>query len=378
MSQVIDEQMMSRAIAAARQGDPSPNPHVGCVIALPDGVQGTVVAETFHQAAGEKHAEILALEAAGPLARGATVYVTLEPCNHHGRTPPCVDALIRAEVARVVVGCRDPNPNVLGQGIERLQAAGIEVTIGVKEYEAQDLIAPWAKFITTGSSFLSLKLALSLDGRIASRTGRSKWITGPESRAHGHALRARHDAVMVGVNTVIADDPRLTVRAVSGKSPARVVIDSKLRIPEGARLVTSAREISTCIMTTTRADAQRVALLESLGVSVVRVPSTAEGRCDMRAVLRELAKREVVSVLCEGGAELAGTLLAGKQVERLYAFIAPLLLGPRGRPGAVDWAGPEGPSDAPRLVNPEWELHGRDAFVSGRIEYPSMDDPELA
>lgn len=376
MAQVIDEQMMSRAIAAARQGDPSPNPHVGCVIALPDGADAVVVAETFHQAAGEKHAEILALEAAGPLARGATVYVTLEPCNHHGRTPPCVDALIQAGIRRVVVGCRDPNPNVVGQGIERMEAAGIEVTLGVREAEALDLIAPWTKFITTGSSFLSLKLALSLDGRIASRTGRSKWITGPESRAHGHLLRARHDAVMVGVNTVVADDPRLTVRSAPGRSPARVVIDSKLRIPETARLVTSARDVSTCVMTTTRADAQRVTLLESLGVSVVRVPPTAEGRCDMRAVLRELAKREVVSVLCEGGAELAGTLLAGKQVERLYAFIAPLLLGPRGRPGAVDWAGPEGPGDAPRLVNPEWELHGRDAFVSGRIEYPTPEGAE--
>lgn len=373
MSKMTDEQLMARALAAARQGDPSPNPHVGCVITFLGSDGEAVVLETFHRAAGEKHAEGLALEAAGPLARGATVYVTLEPCNHHGRTPPCVDSLIQAGVARVVVGCRDPNPNVVGQGIERLRAAGIEVTVGVLEEQARDLIAPWSKFITTGSSFLSLKLALSLDGRITSRTGRSKWITGPESRAHGHSLRASHDAVMVGVNTVLADDPRLTVRAVPGRSPARIVIDSKLRIPETARLVTTACEISTCVMTTTRADAQRVTLLEGYGVAVVRVPPTAEGRCDMRAVLRELAKREVVSVLCEGGAELAGTLLAGKHVERLYAFIAPLLLGPRGRPGAVDWAGPEGPSDAPRLVNPEWELHGRDAFVSGRLEYPSLD-----
>lgn len=358
-------------------GDPSPNPHVGCVITRPRSEGAEVIAESFHQAVGEQHAEIRALEQAGDRARGATLYVTLEPCNHHGRTPPCVDSLIAAGVSRVVIGTRDPNPNVPGGGAERLRQAGIEVEIGVSEEEAKELIEAWSKYVTDGVSFLALKLALSLDGRIASRTGASKWITGAESRAYSHTLRSRYDAVMVGINTVLADDPRLTVRAVTGRNPIRVIIDSKLRVPDGSKILRTADEVPTCIVTTIGADESRISTLEALGVSVLRVPGTAEGRCDMRVTLRELAKREVVSVLCEGGAELAGTLLAGRQVDRLHAFMAPLLLGPRGRPGAVDWAGPEGPDDAPRLSHPRWELHGDDAYVSGRVIYPPPPAPPV-
>jgi diaminohydroxyphosphoribosylaminopyrimidine deaminase / 5-amino-6-(5-phosphoribosylamino)uracil reductase len=363
---MTDEELMMRAIRAAYSGDPSPNPKVGCLIVK----DGRVVAGSHHQVAGEKHAEILALEQAGNDAEGSTVYVTLEPCNHHGKTPPCIDALLKAKVARVVIACRDPNPHVEGGGVERMRAAGIEVEIGVCEKAGQELIEPWARFITAGTSFLALKLALSLDGRIASRTGKSKWITGAESRIFGHTLRARHDAVMVGINTVLADDPRLTVRAVAGRNPIRVIVDSKLRLPGSSRLVQSAATSPTCVITTVAATAPAALNLEEHGVNLIHVPATAEGRCDMRVALRELAKREVVSVLCEGGAELAGTLLASQQVDRLHAFLAPILLGPRGRPGAVDWAGPENPDGAPRLADPHWELHGNDAYVTGRVRYP--------
>lgn len=364
---------MAHAIELAKAGDPSPNPHVGCVIASVDGSEFEVLGEGHHESAGQPHAEVVALLMAGERARGATAYVTLEPCNHQGRTAPCVDALVSAGIKRVVVGCRDPNPHVPGGGLERLRAAGVEVTTDVLGAEATELIEPWSHFITTGETYLSLKLALSLDGRIASRTGVSKWITCSDSRAYGHKLRAEHDAVIVGLKTALSDDPRLTVRAVDAKNPIRVVVDSKLRLPLDRKLVQTAREIPTCVLTTDAADEEQKRRLTDLGVLIIEVPKTSDGRCDMRAALRELAEREVVSVLCEGGAELAGTLLAGQLVSRLHAFVAPLLLGPRGLAGAVDWAGPESPERAPRLEDPRWELHGRDAYVTGRVAYDVVE-----
>jgi diaminohydroxyphosphoribosylaminopyrimidine deaminase/5-amino-6-(5-phosphoribosylamino)uracil reductase len=358
--------MMSRALELGRTGDPSPNPHVGAVVADGD----KIVAEGHHEAVGLDHGEIVALRGAGEAARGKTLYVTLEPCNHEGRTPPCVDAILAAGIARVVVGCRDPNPHVTGGGIERLREAGVEVTVGMLEKESKGLIKPWSKYITDSIAYVSLKLAVSLDGRIATRTGASKWITCPESRARVQSLRATHDAAMVGINTVISDDPRLTVRDVPGRSPIRVVVDSKLRLPTNSMIVSTAREVPTCIVTTHDASRAVAEALEDSGIAIIRVPGTAEGRCDMLAAFRELAAREVVSVLCEGGAELAGSLLAGGLVDEMHVFVAPVLLGPRGKPGAVDWAGPENPADAPRIESPRWELCGSDAYVSGQLVFP--------
>lgn len=362
----IDAKLMNRAIELAKLGDPSPNPHVGCVIAHGD----QIVGEGYHESAGLDHAEVAAMLTAGDKVKGATLYVTLEPCNHQGRTPPCVDRILQAAPKRVVIGCRDPNPNVAGGGVERLEASGIEVTAGCQESECQTLIQPWAKYITQQKSYLSLKLAVSLDGRIATRTGASKWITCAESRTRVHELRVAHDAVMVGINTVHADDPRLTVRDVPGRNPIRIIVDSKLRMPMNSHLVATAREIPTCIIATHDASRAVGEAIEAAGISLIRVPGTAEGRCDMQVALSELAAREVVSVLCEGGAELAGSLLAAGLVDAMHVFVAPVLLGPRGRPGAVDWAGPESPSDAPRIDRPRWELCGADAYVSGSLVYP--------
>lgn len=364
--QAGDADWMKRALEVGRQGDPSPNPHVGAVVVA----QGEVVGEGHATEAGAEHAETTALQQAGERARGATLYVTIEPCNHHGSTPPCVDTIVNAGIIRVVIGVRDPNPHVNGGGAERLQAAGIEVLLGVGAEACERLIAPWKHYITTNSSYLSIKLGISLDGRTVSRSGASKWITGEKSRSRTHQLRTKHDAVLVGINTVLLDDPRLTVREVQGRSPVRVVVDSKLRLPLDSYLVTTARETPTCVLTTAAASEAVEASLVERGLAVIRVASTPQGRCDMVAALKALAAREVVSVLCEGGAELIGSLFAARLPNEMHFFVAPLLLGPRGRPAAVDWAGPDGPSDAPRIANPTWELCGTDAYVHGPIVYP--------
>ncbi len=330
-----------------------------------------VIAVGHHERAGMDHAEVVALREAGDAARGATLYVTLEPCNHHGRTPPCVDVIIRSGIKRVVVGLRDPNPHVQGGGVEVLQAAGIEVESGVRAADAKLLIEPWIKYVTVGLPYIKLKIAVSLDGRIATRTGASKWVTGMEARAKVHELRAQCDAVMVGVGTVVADDPQLTVRDAQGANPIRITLDSKLRMAPTAVLATTAHEVPTWVLTTPEAPEALERALSAQGVEVIRVARTSEGRVDVSSAFRALAQRGIVKLLIEGGAELAGSVLASRLADELHVFIGPLLLGPRGRPGAVDWAGPSTPAEAPRIIDPKWELCGRDAYVHGVVSYPN-------
>lgn len=361
-----DEKFMARAIELGRGGRPSPNPHVGAVVVL----NGEIVGEGFHASAGKDHGEVVAIKKAKTRTKGATLYVSLEPCNHVGRTQPCTDAIIKAGIARVVVGTDDPNPNVEGGGNAKLRAAGIEVVSGVLKDDAEALIAPWKKFVVSNLPYVVLKLALSLDGRIATRTGASRWVTGPDARARVHALRAAHDAVAVGIGTVLSDDPRLTVREAKGASPMRVVFDTKLRTPLNARLVETATETPTLILTGPDAPGDAEEALVARGVEVMRTSLSAEGRIDVVAAMLSLAQRNVVTLMVEGGAELAGSFLATRVADELHAFIAPILLGPRGRPGAVDWAGPDVPAKAPRLSKPAWEVCGDDAHVFGRVVYP--------
>jgi diaminohydroxyphosphoribosylaminopyrimidine deaminase/5-amino-6-(5-phosphoribosylamino)uracil reductase len=363
---VDDEKWMGLALERGAGGTPSPNPHVGALVVQ----RGAVVGAGHHERAGEDHAEVLALREAGEHARGATLFVTLEPCNHIGRTPPCTSAILASKVARIVIGCRDPNPHVAGGGVEKLQDAGMRVDVGCREADARRLIAPWTKFVTMGVPYVTLKLALSLDGRIAARTGASKWVTGQEARARVHLLRAQHDAVVVGIGTALADDPQLTVREAPGQSPPRVVFDTKLRLPLTGRLVQTARDVPTWVICTTDAPSSAEQELVERGVEVLRAPPSAEGRIDTLSALKMLAARGIVAAMVEGGAELAGSILAGAVADELHAFIAPILLGPRGRPGAVDWAGPATPADAPSIADPQWEVCGFDAHVWGPLRYP--------
>ncbi len=367
-----DETHMRAALTAATRALPSPNPPVGAVII---DAAGNVVGTGHHERAGEPHAEQVALAEAGAAAKGGTLYVSLEPCNHEGRTPPCVDQILKAGIARVVIGCPDPNPHVKGGGADRLRASGVKVDMDVLGAEARLFLEPWSTYIMTGLPHVSLKLALSLDGRIATRTGASRWVTGPEARAKVQELRAASDAIAVGIGTALADDPRLTVRDpdYAGRKPRRIVFDSALRLPADCRLARTTEEAPVIVITTPEAAEERAEELAEAGCEIARVAATAEGRVDVEAALRYLAQAGIVSLLVEGGAELAGSVLAARLVHRLHAFVAPILLGPRGRPGAVDWAGPDTPEEAPRIVEPVWELVGNDAYVHGRVDFAEKE-----
>ncbi len=308
-------------------GYTSPNPPVGAVVVA----RGKVVGRGYHHRAGAAHGEIEALNDAGSRARGATLYVTLEPCAHHGRTPPCTDAVIAAGIRRVVFGSRDPNPTVAGNGMGRLRAAGIIVDGSVEQRRCDELIAAFRKHVTTGLPLVTLKLAASLDGRIATATGESRWITGEESRRFVHRLRATHDAVLVGAETVIRDDPALTCRIRGGRNPVRVILDGRLRLPVQARVLTNANAAATVVCTGRHAAAAKVRRLQNDGVEVLQLPDRA-GRIGIKQVLRALGKRGIMSVLIEGGATVAAAAIAARAVDRLLIFYAPKLIGGDGRP----------------------------------------------
>jgi len=330
---------MALRLARRGLGYTSPNPPVGAVVVA----HGAVVGRGFHRAAGAAHGEVDALRDAGSRARGATLYVTLEPCAHHGRTPPCTEAVLAAGIRRVVVGSRDPNPHVPGDGVGRLRRAGISVDTAVLGDECDGLIAPFRKYITTGRPLVTLKLAASLDGRIATATGESRWITSEASRRFVHRLRAEHDAVLVGAQTVMRDDPELTCRLRGGRNPLRIVLDGRLRLPLTARVLTNTSTAATLVVTGTRAAATKVRRVEARGAEVLRLPERA-GRVSLTRLLRAVGRRGVMSVLIEGGATIAATALAARAVDRLLLFYAPKLIGGDGRPML-------GPLGVRRLVN---------------------------
>ena len=309
---MTDEDYMREALRIARyaEGRTSPNPLVGAVIVR----DGRIIAEGWHRKAGTPHAEIHALRMAGDLARGATLYVTLEPCSHYGRTGPCAKAVAEAGIARVVVAMQDPNPKVAGRGMEMLRAAGVEVCCGVLAAEAARLNEVFLHWITTGLPFVALKTAMTLDGKIATHTGDSQWITGEASRLRVHELRDRYDAILVGIGTVLHDDPSLTTRLPDrqGKHPLRIVLDSMARTPRTAKLLTDGAA-PTLIAVTARAPQERVAALRQAGAEVL---VCGEGpRVDARALLKARGEREMSSVFVEGGGRVNASLLAAGVVD---------------------------------------------------------------
>jgi diaminohydroxyphosphoribosylaminopyrimidine deaminase/5-amino-6-(5-phosphoribosylamino)uracil reductase len=333
-----DARFMRRALELAERGRglTSPNPMVGAVVVSGD----TIVGEGFHERAGGPHAEVVALAAAGPRSRGSTLYVTLEPCSHHGRTPPCAPAVVAAGVQRVVAALVDPDPRVSGQGLATLRAAGVEVTASVLTDEAERQNRSFVAAMRLGRPHVTLKAAMTLDGRIADLHGESKWITGAEARAVAHRLRSESDAIVVGVGTALRDDPALTVRldAPWPREPYRVVLDTHARTPADARLIATATPARALVMTGEDASRERVAALTGAGATVIPVV-VRDGHVDLRAVLDALAAREVRALLVEGGGEVHGAFLDAGLVDRVAVFIAPRLLGGRGATSAIEGAG---------------------------------------
>ncbi len=320
-----DGSFMATALRLARKGlgFVSPNPLVGAVVVK----GGKIVGRGYHARFGGPHAEVVALSDAGEAASGATLYVTLEPCAHYGKTPPCVDAIIEAGVARVVVGMRDPNPLVNGKGIETLSKRCIAVTVGVREEDCRRLNEAYAKYITTGMPFVTLKIAQSLDGKIATATGHSKWISCERARALVRRLRAQYDAVLVGAGTVCTDDPALTPLDRSGPIPKRIVVDDQLVIPLDARILTDEYAIRTVVVTTTRASSEKIRRIEERGARVLVLEPANGERLAFNTLWRSLGEMQIASVLVEGGQQIFTEALLSGQVDRMLVFVAPKLLG---------------------------------------------------
>jgi len=360
---------LRQALRLARKGSgrTSPNPLVGAVVVR----GGQVVGAGYHQKAGGPHAERIALEQAGRKARGATLYVNLEPCNHTGRTPPCTEAILESGVKEVVFGMEDPNPRVAGGGGPYLRSQGIEVSGGLLERECRALNEVYLKWVTTGLPFVTLKAALSLDGKIATRSGDSQWISNEQSRARVHRLRSRVDGILVGIGTVLADDPLLTPRLSRKKNrtPLRVIVDPQLKIPLPAQLFSDPGPV--LIAAAEGAPKKKAADLRRKGVEIVLFP-TKGGRIDLKALLAYLGQKEVTGLLVEGGAEIFSSFLSEGLADRLWLFYAPILIGGQSAKGMVGGRGVATVAEALRLERLKWRSLGGDFFVEGYLTSRSL------
>lgn len=359
-----DEFYMQLAIDMASRviGQTSINPAVGCVIVK----DGRVTGLGAHLRRGEGHAEVHALNMAQEQAHGATAYVTLEPCSHYGKTPPCSLRLIEAGVARVVVACTDPNPVVSGNGVKLLRDHGIEVIVGVLEAKAKQLIEMFVKFISTKMPFVTMKTAQTLDGKIATHRGHSQWITNEVAREHVHTMRHRHQAIMVGIGTVLADNPSLTTRlSVPGLHPARIIVDSKLRLPLDAKVVTD-QCAPTWVLTTSQADPERARQLHAQGVTVIAVNDG--DTVHLPSAMRMLGEREIGSVLLEGGGRLNGSMLKAGLIDRVVLMMAAKIVGHPDAPASFCFTGPDKMSDALELEHIEVDTLDDNIVIQG---YPA-------
>ncbi|MDO8672096.1 MAG: bifunctional diaminohydroxyphosphoribosylaminopyrimidine deaminase/5-amino-6-(5-phosphoribosylamino)uracil reductase RibD [Dehalococcoidia bacterium] len=358
---------MQRALELARSalGRTSPNPAVGAVIVK----VGRVIGEGCTQPAGSAHAEVVALRQAGEDARGATMFVSLEPCSHFGRTPPCSRAIIEAGLAEVHVACLDPNPLVAGRGLAELEAAGIRVCLGERKREATELNEAFNKYITTGQPFVIAKFAMSLDGKIATRSGDSKWITSERARGYVHELRNKVDAVMVGINTVLADNSRLTARPDGeedpDRQPVRIIVDSRGRIPPSSQVFGAPGK--TIVAMTGQIDSASAVRIEEAGGEMLVLPSV-DGRVDLASLVKTLGERDITSVLVEGGGALLGALFDAGLVDKVLAFIAPTVIGGRNAPTPVGGLGAGSMAEALRLTRVTVKNFAEDIMISGYTE----------
>lgn len=351
-------------LAARGEGGVEPNPMVGCVIALNE----QVIARGWHERYGGPHAEIQAIQAAGNAdLHGATAYVTLEPCCHFGKTPPCTEALLKAGIARVVVAMRDPFPQVDGGGIRRLSEAGMQVEVGCLEQEARWLNAPYLKLLSQRRPWIIAKWAMSLDGKIATRSSHSKWISGDLSRGKVHALRRRVDAILVGSRTAEIDDPMLTARPPGLRTPTRIVFDSHARLPLHSRLVKTVRETPVLVAAGPDSVENSVKRLEEVGCEVLRLPATTRFE-RMLQLLDELGRRRMTNVLVEGGSQVLGALFDGQQIDEVHVFVAAKLIGGARALSPIGGAGLDRVPEVPQLIGQVVEQLGDDTYIRGRVQ----------
>lgn len=365
-----DREYMNEVFQLAGQGRgrTSPNPLVGALIVKDD----IIIGRGFHEKYGAAHAEVKAIEQAGEKAQGATLYVNLEPCCHKGQTPPCTGEIIRAGIKRVVIAAKDPNPLVNGQGILELSQHGLEVKTGVLEKSAKKFNEYFFKFIKTKTPFVILKMGMSLDGKMATKTGDSRWITSELLRGFVHQLRNEIDATLVGIGTVIRDNPRLTTRLKdgSGRDPKRIIVDSLLRIPTQARIFSQQSEAENIIVTTPTAPIDRVKKLESIGIRVLFVKTIGRNMVDLQAMLVELGRLNITSILIEGGPGINGSAIQAGIVDKVIMFIAPKIIGGATAPSAIGGEGVARVDDAIRLYDIKTKRFGNDLMIEGYVEPP--------
>jgi diaminohydroxyphosphoribosylaminopyrimidine deaminase/5-amino-6-(5-phosphoribosylamino)uracil reductase len=359
---------MALKLAEKGRGRVSPNPLVGALV-----VKGEhVVGQGYHARYGDQHAETKALEEAGSEAKGATIYINLEPCCHHGQTPPCVDEIIKARISKAVISIKDPNPIVNGKSIEILKNKGIEVKLGVLEKTASKLNEFFFKYITTSTPFVTLKSGMSLDGKVATKTGESRWVTSDISREYVHQLRNQMDATLVGIETILRDNPRLTTRLKNskGRDPIRVVIDSLLRIPIRMRIFTQESDAGNIIITTINAPIDRIKKIESSGAKVLFVKPKGKNRVDMQAMVEELGKLQITSLLIEGGPGINASAIQEGIVDKVIMFIAPIIIGGKIAPSAIQGDGIARLEEAVRIRNIKTKRLGDDLMIEGYVEKP--------
>ncbi len=367
---------MALQLAAQGRGRTSPNPMVGAVVVKDD----TVIGKGYHQKAGTPHAEIHALNEAGMAAQGSTLYVTLEPCSHKGKTLPCCDFIIGSKVARVVIAARDPNPLVDGRGIAKLREAGMQVDVGILENEARELNEFFMKYITRNIPFIILKAAITIDGRIATRTGDSRWITGEAAREKGHEIRNVVDAILVGVNTVLKDNPRLTTRLPgrASKDPVRIILDTHLRTPLDARVIQTDSAAPTLIVAGGNVSKERIRAYQERNVTVL-VAKKGVHRIGLKEIMEELGRMDIISLLIEGGAEIHASALKAKIVDRVIFFVAPKIVGGGDSKACIASLGINRMADAIPLAALRTEKVGEDIMIQGDVREPDgLDYPVYA